>query len=177
MGVDCGITLPDNVRVKNVAEVIGIAAGLKPEWDGTSDGSAKWIRVPGVEVKQTTSPEMVEIRLTGKLIDGEVSHFVYYDFESDYGGRALNPRSTAFWIAVAHRLVTFFGGKIDYQDCDTVEVDYKRAAKSKQINSPSDGEPWDKFQKRLFEVKSITKEELEYYDKFAAYKMEEMRHA
>jgi len=175
MGVDCQICLPDNVRVNDVAGIIGIATGLKPEWSGRDD--SKLVRVPGVEVRSTFSPAMVEIRLTGDLIDGDKSHFVYYHFEADNGGRGLNPPSTAFWIAVAHRLVKFFGGKIDYQDCDSVEMDYEHPAFAKQHNSPSKDDEWSTFQKRLFEVEPITKDELVHYNQFAAYKLEEMKHA
>jgi len=176
MGVDCGINLPDNVRVKDVAQIIGIAAGLTPQWGGSH--GAKWVEVPGADVTNTIIPEMVEIAIRSLghlLIDGDAMHTVNYHFESDNNGRSLNPRSTAFWLAVAHRLVDFFGGTIDYQDCDDVEVDYFVPANVRSVNSPSDNEEWDLFQQRKFEVKPITKEELLHYDNLAAYKMADKR--
>jgi len=179
MGVDCKINLPDNVRVKDVAYLIGIASGLTPEWEPYErDPNLKFLRVKGVEVKHTTIIEMAEIsvRSVGKLlVDGEDIHHLYYHFESSYGGRSLGPRSTAYWIAVAHRLVDFFGGTIDYQDCDTVDVDYRRGKKSNRYNCPEDGKPWHSFYKRLSEVKPITQAEMEHYDQFAAYKIKEMK--
>jgi hypothetical protein len=172
MGVDCKIMLPDNVRVKDVAKVIGIAAGLLPKWDGSH--GAKWVEVPGADVKTTSIPEMAVINLDGgHLIDGESKHFVFYHFESSRGGRLMGPRSTAFWLAVAHRLVDFFGGVIDYQDCDSQYCDYGSAANTREENSPEDDEEWVRFQERLFNVKPITKDELLHYNELAAYKMEE----
>jgi hypothetical protein len=179
MGVDVKINLPDNVRIKDVAYLIGIASGIKPEWEVTShDPDHSWLRVPGVEVKQTSSVEMAEIsiRSTGHvLVDGEDIHYLFYHFESSRGGRSLGPRSTAYWIAIAHRLVDFFGGTIDYQDCDNVEVDYKRPRKASRYNCPEDGDDYWNFYKRLSEVKPITEEEMQHFDKFAAYKISEMR--
>lgn len=177
MGVDCKINLPDNVRVKDVADLIGIASGLPVNWEPCSnDRDLKFLRVPGVEVRQTscvTMPE-ISIRSLGKLlVDGKDIHHVYYHLESSYGGRSLGPPSTAYWIAVAHRLVDFFGGTIDYQDCDEVRIDYRRAKKTRNQNSPEDGKPWHNFYKRLSEVKPITQEEMQKLDQFAAYKIKE----
>ena len=83
------------------------------------------------------------------------------------------PRSTAFWLAVMHRVVDFFGGTIDYQDCDDIEVDYTVPAKSLQENSPSDGEEWYVFQNRILEIKPITEKEWRSYDSRAAYRIGE----
>lgn len=179
MGVDVKINLPDNVRVKDVAYIIGIAAGCPIQWEKTEhDPDHSWLRVRGVEVKGTSSVEMAEIsiRSTGHLlVDGEDMHYLFYHFESSRGGRSLGPRSTAFWLAVAHRLVDFFGGSIDYQDCDDVEVDYSRPKKPRRLNSPEDGDDYWNFYKRLSEVKPITEEEMQHFDKLAAYKIAEMR--
>lgn len=172
MGVDCKIYLPDNVRIRDVAHVIAISAGLKPRWGGS--GKAKWVEVP-VEVRNTSYPSMAEIAIYGDLVDGEKRHFVYYHFECSKDGRQLMPRSTAFWIAIAHKLVDFFGGTIDYNDCDDVDIDYSKDANSRLVNAPEGNKEWDAFQERLFNVKPITKEELEHYDIFAAYKAEEMK--
>ncbi len=174
MGVDCGINLPDNVRVKDVAYVIGIASGLKVEWEPCfPDKNNSWLRVPGAEVKATNIIEMAEVFVRGDLVDGQDVHFCYYHFESSDGGRSLNPRSTAYWLAIAHRLVDFFGGSIDYQDCDDVAVDYDKPGNSRDLNSPEDGDEYWDFYKRLAAIKPITQEELRHYDKLAAYKIDE----
>src|SRR5581483_9606267 len=132
MSVDCHITLPDNVRVDNVADVIGIAAGLKPVWEYSDNGKHKWVKVRGVEARSSgvvPGMALISIRSTGHLlVDGEDQHSGYYHFEACHDGRLLSVTSTAFWIAVGHRLVDFFGGSIDYQDCDDVEVNYCQPA-------------------------------------------------
>lgn len=179
MGVDVKINLPDNVRIKDVAYLIGIVSGCPIQWEPCEhDSNHSWLRVKGVEVKQTNIVEMAEIsvRSTGHLlVDGEDMHYVFYHFENSHGGRSLGPRSTAYWIAVAHRLVDFFGGSIDYHSCDDVQVDYSKPKKLSRYNCPEDGDDYWNFYKRLSEVKPITEEEMQHFDKFAAYKISEMR--
>jgi len=71
-------------------------------------------------------------------------------------------------------LVDFFGGRMDYQDCDDSYEDYTKWPKSSRHNRPQDGKPWQNFQKRMEAVKPLTKEELETFDCFAAYKRKDM---
>ncbi len=146
MGVDCRIILPHNVRVDDVVKVIGIAAGFKPELIHETWGS--YVKVAGVKIENTSVPSMCQINFDGR--------FVYYHFEAENGkGRLLNPKSTDFWIAIGRRLVDFFGGELDYSDCDIDDVDYARKSKGNNLNCPSNGKPWMSFQNRLMEIKPI----------------------
>lgn len=178
MGVDARVTLPANVRLSNVANVMGAVAGC-PATKSFFDRDPKngWsTRVEGVEVLTTSIPSMCEIRITppNGCVDGEKSHFTFYHFEPDNGvGRLMLPRSTAFWIAVMHRVVDFFGGEIDYNDCDDVSCDYSVPHKTWEENSPSDGEAWYTFQNRILEIKPITVEEWNSFNLEAAYKIGE----
>ena len=52
----------------------------------------------------------------------------------------MSPPSTAFWIAIGKGLVDFFGGKLDYNDCDEKDVDYRKPAR-KDIHA-EDGDEW-----------------------------------
>lgn len=166
MGVDCKIVLPGNVRVDDVALVLGASAGLKKEWAPYDFKSA---RVLGVEINSIDGiPTCVNIELKGDLIDGFKHHHVMYYFEY-HGLRLLMPRSTGFWIACGHRLVDFFGGRIDYKDCDDESKDYFVPKKSRKLNCPDDGEAWDKFEERIMAIEPITKVELEEYSKYAVY--------
>jgi hypothetical protein len=167
MGVDCRIILPADVRVRDVAKVAGILAGLKASKLNLTGGSYG-VQVEGAEAKTTCVVEMAEITLVGKLVDGERGHVGYYHYEMKEG-RLLNPRSSAFWICVGRGLVDFFGGTVDYCDCDTVEVDYKARRKFKD-NSPEDGQPWHDFQDAMLAVKPITKAQLNKAREWAAYK-------
>jgi len=95
---------------------------------------------------------------------------VTYHFEPDNGaGRLLLPRSTPFWIALGVRLVDFFGGTVDYSDCDSVDVDYQVAAKSALDNGPTDGEAWNVMQQRIIDLKPLSRQEIEAAAAFASY--------
>lgn len=178
MGVDCKVYLPDNVKIDNVVEVMGIAAGLPckrfyhKSYNGKDTGY--WgAHVEGASAKPCQFiVTLADIELKGKMVDGLEEHTVNYHFERDRtSGRLLMPRSTAFWLAIAHRLVDFFGGHIDYQDCDDSYNDYEVPAKSDELNSPDDGELWQNLQERIESVKPITQEELQHYNSLAAYNM------
>ena len=177
MGVDCKITLPANVRLKDVADVIGVAAGFKPEKSplGSRHPDSWAVHVPGVRVSSFNHAGLescAKIELVGETVDGVKYHYAMYHFEYDDGKRLLNPRSTAFWLGIGHRLVDFFGGSLDYQDCDDSDKDYHVLGKHNRSNQPTDGKDWQDLQERMFAVKPLTKSELKRFDKLAAYKME-----
>lgn len=163
MGVDCRVILPDRVRVRDVAEVIGILAGLNRSWDSTKS----WIEVEGVKVETTSVPEMVSIILRGSLIDEQSDHSANFHFEGN-PGRLLFPRSTAFWIAVSKGLIDFFGGELDYNDSDSIDIDYKVPAKPNI--APEKGKDWYDFQEALYNIKPLTIYDLIDANQYAAYK-------
>lgn len=76
------------------------------------------------------------------------------------GGRLMMPPSTNFWVAIGKRLVQFFGGSIDYNDCDDVDVNFRRRNNPRHLNSPTDRDAWYKFQNRLLKLKPLTRNEL-----------------
>jgi hypothetical protein len=177
MGVDCKTYLPPNVRIRDVANILGIAAGLKPHmYQSEQFSDSSWAEVNGVSVSGSGIVTLANIDLRGDMVDGMKHHFVSYHFEASHSGdRLLMPRSTAFWIACMKRLVDFYGGRIDFNDCDDTDVDYEVPPKSNEENCPEDGDEWDDFQKRVLAVEPVTKAEMEYLDGVAAYKLEEIR--
>lgn len=173
MSVDCCIWLPNNVRVRDVANVLGIAAGLFPSRVSISDNKGWYINVDGVSVSPSVVPTLAEIALRGIMVDGENIHWVLYHFEPDRTGyRLLMPKSTAFWITCGCKLVDFFGGEIDFQDCDEFTCNYKKAKKSNINNCPSDGKAWSGLQERIEAVTPITQKELEHTSRLSAYQQE-----
>lgn len=174
MGVDCRIHLPESVTLYNVAKVIGAVTGCpmkKVPLTGPAD--PRWyVEVPTV-TETTSVPGMACLRILHPTVDGEPNHFVFYHFECDTGGRLLMPRSTAFWIAVGCRLVSFFGGHIDFQDCDDEDRDLEFPDLGRQMNSPQDGHAWQQFQERVFALKPITEDDWRACDRFAAHKIGE----
>lgn len=170
MGVDCGITLPPAARLRDVADVIGALAGL-PMRRRQLDDRGAWaahcegIRYSGYE-PETGLAECAKIEFHSPTVKRDC--YVMYHFEWDrYGNRGLLPRSTSFWIAIGLGLVDFFGGSVDYSDCDHSDIDYEQPARS-DIHA-EDGEEWDSFQSRKMEVKALTQEDLEACASVAAY--------
>ncbi len=157
MGVDCRIMLPGNVRIRDVMTVIGVAVGFQPIKIELQGGSYS-IDVPkgSVVAESTFTPDMVMIKFDGRHVN--------WFFEVDsFNGRLLYPKSTPFWCLVGHRLVDFFGGSVDYNDCDLSEKDYKRRNKSDKLNRPTDGDEWHSLQDRMAAVRPITLAELENF--------------
>lgn len=171
MGIDIRITLPGDVRVDDVARVMGVLAGLPAEQYSLGSSPSIFVRVKRATVENTTFPDMAQIVLSGQMVDGDIAHFVNWHFEGNGFDRICFPPSTAFWIAVSRGLVDFFGGKVDYQDCDESEVDYQRDYHLSLVsNCPTDGPEWDAFETRILNLTPITAEGLEEARTFAAYK-------
>lgn len=177
MGVDTHVRLPHGVAIREVAEVIGILAGLKPAKHALerSQGDKWFVSVDGAKaVGNVNIPEMATIELNAPkgstLVDGLVSHRAFYHYESEQpkGARLLSVRATPFWIAMARRLVQHFGGEVVYSDCDDGKANYK--CKCPRVpNYPTDGEPWQRYQEEVFNLKPITKAEIQKARKWAAY--------
>ena len=167
MGVDCRIHLPEDVRVGNVTEAIGILAGLKPILTSIPSVNVKGATVKGYDSWGLATCANIEIEATPLT---KMPHHVMYFFEPEEGGRLLCPRSTAFWLAVGQGLVTFFGGRLDFQDSDIAEVGDFSHAKPRSRNNPTNGREWDAFQRALYALPALTKADLTVMRKFAAYK-------
>lgn len=157
MGCDARIILPGNVRIRDVMRVIGVAVGFEAKVSPL--GSSICTDVDGVEATtpMASSPDFLHIKFDNR--------HAYWSFEPDCapGKRLLMPTSSAFWCLVGHRLVDFFGGKIDYNDCDAIDFDYERRPKGNSLNCPDDGEPWRRFHERIAKVPPITRAELEAF--------------
>lgn len=151
MGVDTRIMLPEDVRVAEVAEAIGILAGLSAKKQSLGWGDSFACQVAGASATPSSIPTCCYINIKGNIIDGQKAHQVLFHFEPDdnaHYGRLMLPRSTAFWICVGRGLVEFFGGAVDYCDCDSVNIDYHKV-KPRHKNNPSHGKAWSDFQMQL----------------------------
>ena len=182
MGVNVQCTLPGDVRVGDASEVMGILAGLplKEEHFKGRHGSEGWyyLTVPGVKIVGTSIPTMVDIILTGDLIDGQPNHYYSWHFEGHDGTRSFGPKSTAFCIAVCKGLVDFFGGELIYNDCSDSLCDYRRTPR---YNNNTEGFRRDagddlfrSMQERKRNLTPLTLEDLKAVHKHAAYQTPEI---
>jgi len=64
MGVDCKILLPHNVQVNDVADIIGVAAGLKTSRRPLNHNDAWSLEVHGVGVKPSIVLTLADIQIT-----------------------------------------------------------------------------------------------------------------
>jgi hypothetical protein len=180
MGVDVYIYINNKARLRDVADVIGILAGNEPykqKFSGSwSDGWSA--EVDNVETKSGCMPECAEILVKapdgGKLVDGQESHWVLWHWEpSRYNNNyhVICPPATPFWIAVGKKLADFFGGKLDYNDCDDSEIDYeKKRGKVRLGEYAEDGEGWEKLQEAKLKLKPLSQADMKEALKHAAYK-------
>ena len=174
MGVDCKILLPAGVRIDDVATVIGACAGLAKSKYHFSSGEGREVwscRVKDVKVESFGEDAYLVAcaRITwANDHKAKPNGYVMYHFEGDSRGRRLlSPRSTAWWITVGRRLVGFFGGIVDYNDCDAKDADYRRPPRKNL--APEDGKPWRDFQEALYAVKPITEAEVAKCKRYANY--------
>lgn len=168
MGIDCKIRLPEDVRVRDVADVVALLAGRPFRWVEQAGG--RWIEVDAVEVRSLGDVlvECAEILIAeGPGVVREKLRVLYH-FEPSEGGRLLMPRATAAWVAVGRRLVEFFGGSVDYNDCDGIQEDY-RARPPRDDNKPENGVEWNTFQAAKAAVVPLTEAEVAAAVPLAAY--------
>lgn len=153
MGVDLVITLPPHAAADEVADLMGIflgkAAKLVPLSGG---GDAVSCRVEGVSV--TALGRGLEGSLDIR-VDGFGRVAMYQLDSSSFGERYLIFRAGSEGVeALALALVDWFGGRVDYNDCDGIDADHV-ARYPKWPFVPHDGEQWDRYQRDKAALKPI----------------------
>lgn len=171
MGVDARIILPANVRLNAVCRVIGRALDLpttkRPlgkDYEGSWSCEVEGIKLDITKAGGYESPH-VNIIVPNK-------YDAYYSFEAEGGRRSLSNRSTALFISVGKRLVDFFGGRLQYRDDvdDIIIGQYTDLrVRSNAENMPGDGDPWQRFQQRIFDVEPVNNELLQWSKSKAYY--------
>lgn len=172
MGVNTGLTLPAGVQLRNVGTAIALLLGkprtwydLKTKSHGLSQSTQSgWVEVEGVKFRSAEStPECCHIEIKG------VDMWLFYHFEFGGAGRGMLGSSTAKRIALYRRLVSLFGGYVDYQDCDDTEKDYKRR-EAEWVGEQDDDAQFHEMQLALWNLKPITEAEIDECEQYAAYK-------
>lgn len=179
MGVDTSISLSPQATLREVADVIGILLGNKKTWTGfnkNADPESGYVKVDEVKVAGAPNlPECADIDIycpnaapSAKTNGNDHRHFLYHFEFGDSGRRGLLPRAAAANIAIGVALIKFFGGKIDYQDCDEVEINESYPAPN-DIKHRSNDRCFDSIQRRMMALEPLTEEEISKYQKYAAY--------
>lgn len=177
MGVDTRIMLSPTTRLKDVVDVLNILVGNPQDWQ--DHGKSGWVTTHGIKAEPAgeTLIECAKISgpspITTPLYGETGTLYVLYHFETGTGHRLLMPRCTAFWIAVGHGLVDLFGGYLDYNDCDSIDVDYEQP--SFWNVTPEDNEAWDDFQRAKASVEPLELATIMQYERFASYKVDGSR--
>ncbi len=182
MGVDARISLPGNVRLRTVIDVMAKLLGApvkKEDLNSRGHPGAWYARADrGVVEYQIhdSMPECVGVtihQIDSALIGQKSYHFLYhFEFGGSRGrgsSRGMMSRSYASNIALYKRLADFFGGTVDYSDCDSNDCDYVVPAKTDSKNCPEDGDPWQNLQKRIMAIQPLTNEEIDALDHLATY--------
>ena len=165
MGVDTVVLLPAHVRVQDVTDVIGKLLGHSSKLRDSGSVDVAQVNVENIE----GLPDCVYLRgYHGKGDQRRPTFTFTYPFESDDGRRIIMRRSRAENIALFRRLVDFFGGSVDYQDCDAEDADYSVECPIDE-SAPTDGDAWYAFQKRIHVMTPLSEEEVAACEEFAAY--------
>jgi len=165
MSVDTHIYLSHDVHVSDVADVMGILAGL-PKGEDNFLGFWTCV-VKGATVKNNSEPACCTIYLEGDMVDGELNHHAFYSFEtSNYkkpgeAVRMISVRATPFWIAMGIGLVKFFGGYVDFYDTDAKGKDFEAPYPKDIYNCPEDCKDFDDFQSKKLNLKALTKKDIQ----------------
>lgn len=175
MGVDTWVKLPPQTRIGDVANAMGILLGKKKHWfHSTGNGNGQrvkemtdsgWVEVEGVKVGK----EMPVEGCVNITIDGWGQTLYHFENSDDQdGSRLMGGGCYGQRIALYRALVDVFGGEIDYNDCDCVDVDYKKKSPYWSTGKYSD-EKYQARQKALWNLKPLSKEDIDYCRQFSSY--------
>jgi hypothetical protein len=182
MGVDTRLTLPPAAEISDVAKAIALLLGKTKAWvsinhsNRTQHGLAEptehgWVETEGITYSvnnhQPNCATMNIAEIPELYGDGWL---FFYHFEFGNGGnRGMLGGSRAVRIALHRRIVDIFGGTVDYQDCDSKDVDYNRKSPA-WLGKSNDDKAFHAKQLALWNIKPIAKDEIDACEKFAAYK-------
>lgn len=168
MGINSKCYLPNDVRAEDIVTAIAFLCGVERISEPLGSGSlAAWTnrkeasdepnkKASHVFVMSTHNMQYYTVHVAPTSCDDEWhegSLFLYPSLE--YPNRILLYAGVSrFWQEIDRALVDFFGGEIDDNDCDSVDVDYEKQ-KPRTSNCPNDGDEWDEFQQGLLDLPKL----------------------
>jgi hypothetical protein len=163
MGCDCTVHFPATVKSDDVLAVIGALVGCKVEKVDLGGGSYS-ARVQGTKWTPTHHPGYVLFSYDATMVAEHgfnPSFFIESGDPQPYpGGKELMMSSTPGRIALAKRLVEFFGGKADFNDCDEGKFDLSRPVVKRDFRQMQDA---------LLALNPLTPSEIDKCRKVAGY--------
>jgi hypothetical protein len=181
MSCNCIIKLPNDTRISDLLKVLGILNGLESHKENFQSGNGYSCRVDKVSYgyaqnehkkeylvysEPTFEPEFFIIRLSNEItLDGEWHelHCLLSAENITKGYIHLSGGANEYWKKIGTALIKFFGGTIDYNDCDSKSIN-KRYDKPRKSNCPNDGKAWDNFEDELLALKPLEKFKGEQYE-------------
>jgi hypothetical protein len=172
MGNSTHIFLSNDAQINNVIDVIGILIGQKKQeeyFDNSNPSKGSHCKVENVATwvptqdkkneyavyPQTGScPSMVNIIIPKNKID-KIDHNGSWFYEGDEPGtREIIGGCSEFWQKIGTELVKFFGGWVDYDDCDGVERDVE-FTKPRKTNCTKLDEDFDIMRNDMLKLQAI----------------------
>lgn len=175
MGINSQAYLPNDIRADDIVQAIAYLCGAERiKYDHRDGGSwsAHWnfsevSTAPNDQKAGYDSGHKVFVRPTH-----DMQYFTIEIAPTDCdnmwhsGSLFMYPQSgrpnrfclyagvNEFWYKIDRALVDLFGGEVDDNDCDSVDVDYQKR-KPRKSNSPHDGRPWQKLQEDLMGLPTL----------------------
>ena len=168
MGINSNCYIPNDVRADDLVQAIAYLCGAERIRKSLTDGSfAAHVKRQEVSTEPNKPASLVKIESTHRMQYFEIviepttcdnqrhlgSLFLFPS--SEHKNRmTLNGGVSKFWKEIGRALVDFFGGEVDDNDCDSVQVDYKKK-KPRKSNCPDDGQDWGEFQNAMLNMPKL----------------------
>lgn len=173
MSINSKCYLPSDVRANDVIEAVAFLCGAERERvqiGHHADCIATWsnrhqvskdirendTRKFKVYVLPTYDIQYVTIHIAPTNCDNEwhQGSLFLYPQENHPNRIMLHAGVSEFWRQIDRALVVMFGGEVDDNDCDDVDIDYA-AESPRSCNCPEDGEPWQEFQDAMYNLPTL----------------------
>jgi len=168
MGCDCNIYLQGDALSHDIMSVLGILLGFEKTQESFNHSSKfDYVAVKDVAYGYSdgnnhkifakagfSTPQHFTIEILRNSLDKEW-HMLGCHFEYQY--LLLSGGSSKFWKTVGTELVKFFGGYIDYDDCDAYDMDFSAVCPRIEGNRHENNPEFRLFQEELWALQPIEK--------------------